>query len=217
MVSFHNVFKFYKTPATTKVILDHVDLAFERGYSYGILGVNGAGKSTLMRLISGTELPNSGRVRRHCNVSWPLGFAGSLHPEMTATENVAFVSRIYGHDPGETIDFVRNFAEIGQYMNAPIRTYSSGMLQRVAFGLSMAVDFDCYLIDEVMAVGDARFQKRCRDEFDRRREKSDLILISHDLHTIRSYCDRCLVLENGRIHQYEDTSEAINLYKYLNR
>lgn len=217
MVSFHNVFKFYKTPATTKVVLDHVSFAFERGYSYGILGINGAGKSTLMRLISGTEIPNSGKVSRHCNVSWPLGFAGSLHPEMTAKENVAFVSRIYGQDPKEVIAFVRNFAEIGEYIDAPIRTYSSGMLQRVAFGLSMAVDFDCYLIDEVMAVGDARFQRRCRDEFEKRREKSDLIVISHDMHTIMNYCDRCLVLENGRIHQYNDTTEAIYLYKNLNR
>lgn len=211
------MFKFYKTPATTKVILDHVSFAFERGYSYGILGINGAGKSTLMRLISGTEIPNSGRVRRHCNISWPLGFAGSLHPEMTAKENVAFVSRIYGQDPRQTVEFVRNFSEIGQYIDAPIRTYSSGMVQRVAFGLSMAVDFDCYLIDEVMAVGDARFQKRCREEFEKRREKSDIILISHDMNSIRTFCDRCVVLENGRLHIYEDTSEAIASYRALNR
>jgi capsular polysaccharide transport system ATP-binding protein len=217
MVSFHNVFKFYKTPATTKVILDHVSLVFERGYSYGILGINGAGKSTLMRLISGTELPNAGRVKRHCNVSWPLGFAGSLHPDMSAQENVAFVSRVYNHDPREVISFVRDFAEIGAYMKAPVKTYSSGMLQRVAFGLSMAIDFDCYLVDEVMAVGDARFQKRCREEFEKRREKSDIILISHDMLTIRSFCDRAIVLENGRIHQFEDVSEAIEFYKVLNR
>ncbi len=217
MVSFHNVFKFYRTPATSKVILDHVSFAFQRGYSYGILGINGAGKSTLMRLIAGTEIPNSGKVRRHCNVSWPLGFAGSLHPDMTARENVSFVSRIYGQDVKQTIEFVQNFAEIGQYIDAPIKTYSSGMLQRVAFGLSMAVNFDCYLIDEVMAVGDARFQTRCRDEFEKRRERSDLIVISHDMNTIRYFCDRCLVLENGRIHQYEDAIEAVEFYKRLNR
>lgn len=217
MVTFHNVFKFFKTSATTKIILDHVNLSFERGYSYGILGVNGAGKSTLMRLISGTELPNAGRVRRHCNVSWPLGFAGSLHPEMTGRENVAFVARIYGHHPRSLIDFVQEFSQIGAYMDAPVRTYSSGMMQRVAFGLSMAVDFDCYLIDEVLAVGDARFQKRCRDEFDKRRKTSDLIMISHDMHTIRDYCDRCIVLENGRISLYDDVGEAIQFYRVLNR
>ena len=186
------------------------------GRSYGILGVNGAGKSTMMRLIAGTELPNSGRVRRDVRVSWPLGFSGGFHPALTGRENVKFVARVYGQDIRRTIDFVEDFAEIGMYIDVPIKTYSSGMLARLAFGLSMAIEFECYLIDEVTAVGDARFAARCRTEFDKRKRNSDIIMISHDMGTIRNYCSRGLVLAGGRLYEFSQIDDAIELYKKLN-
>lgn len=216
MIQLDNVYKFYQIDRFRKVVLNFVTLNFEPGRSYGILGINGAGKSTLMRILAGTELPNSGSVRRTVRVSWPLGFAGGLHPGMTGRENVQFVARIYGHDVRKVTEFVEDFAEIGPYLDAPTKTYSSGMMQRVAFGLSMAIDFECYLIDEVMAVGDARFQSRCRTEFKKRKEYADIIMISHSIPDILEYCERGLVLANGQLHYFSNIDDAVEMYKRLN-
>lgn len=216
MIEVDNVFKYYRSNGHTKIVLDHVTVNFMAGRSYGILGVNGAGKSTTMRLIAGTELPNSGRIRRNVRVSWPLGFTGGLHPKLTGRENIKFIARVYGQNIRQTIDFVEDFAEIGAYIDVPIMTYSSGMLARLAFGISMAIEFECYLIDEVTAVGDARFAARCRTEFEKRKKNADIIMISHDMGTIRSYCSRGIVLAGARMYEFSQVAEAIELYKKLN-
>ena len=216
MISLTHVVKFYKIEKFRKVILDNVSLTFDAGHSYAILGINGAGKSTTIRLLSGQELPNRGRIVRTVRVSWPLGFAGGLHPNMTGAENMTFVARAYGEDPRQVLDFVTDFAEIGPYFNAPVRTYSSGMLARLAFGVSMAIDFECYLIDEVMGVGDARFAARCRFEFARRKKFADLIMASHDMAAIKEYCDRGIVLADGHLHYFDNIDHAIEAYKKLN-
>lgn len=217
MIELSNVFKFYRTRGSVKTILDHVTYEFRAGLSYGILGINGAGKSTTMRMLAGTELPNSGKITRSARVSWPLGFSAGLHPAMTGRENIQFVARIYGHDSKRAVEFVEDFAEIGAYIDEPYRTYSSGMAQRLAFGLSMAIDFECYLIDEVTAVGDARFQARCQDEFAKRRAYSDIIMVSHSMETIRSYCNRGVVLAHGILHEFSNVDDAIELYNKLNQ
>ncbi|MGF0524375.1 ABC transporter ATP-binding protein [Agrobacterium pusense] len=217
MIRFQNVSKHFKTRSHKKIILDRVNLEFERGYSYGVLGVNGAGKSTTMRMIAGTILPNSGRIRKNVRVSWPLGFAGGFNPEMTGRENLNFVARAYGENVQRVSRFVEEFAELGDYINAPVRTYSSGMGARLAFGLSMAIEFECYLVDEVTAVGDARFQKRCKDAFDSRRKNSDIIMISHAMDTIKNYCERAVLLVDGRMMYYDDVERAIEAYYRLNR
>ncbi len=217
MIKLDRVFKFYRTGGVLKIVLDHVSTRFESGFSYGLMGVNGAGKSTTMRLIAGTELPNSGRVKRDVRVSWPLGFAGGFHPQMTGRENVKFVARIYGADVRKTLDFVEDFSEIGDYMEAPVRTYSSGMMARLSFGLSMAIDFECYLIDEITAVGDARFQARCVETFTERRKRADIIMVSHSMQTIKDYCDRGGVLVDGQIMMFADLDVAIETYNRLNR
>lgn len=217
MIQLDRVFKFYRTHGHTKIILDGVSAVFENGRSYGLLGVNGAGKSTTLRLLSGTELVNSGRIRRSVRVSWPLGFSGGFHYLMTGRENVKFAARIYGEDPRKILDFVEDFSELGDYIDAPVYTYSSGMRARLAFGLSMAVDFDCYLIDEITAVGDVRFQARCRDAFDRRRENADLIVVSHSMDTIRDYCDCGMVLVDGHLLSFPSVEQAIETYNRLNR
>jgi capsular polysaccharide transport system ATP-binding protein len=216
MIRLDKVFKFYRIDRHRKIVLDHVSISFESGHSYGILGVNGAGKSTLVRLIGGSEYPNSGRVQRTVRVSWPLGLASCLHPALTGRENIQFVARAYGEDIRKTIDLVEDFAEVGPYLDAPVKSYSSGMLQRVAFGLSMAIKFDCYLIDEVFAVGDARFQARCRSIFRSRAEFADLILVSHDMASIQEYCDRGVVLSDGRLFSFRNVADAIGMYKRLN-
>lgn len=217
MIQLDDVFKYYRIRGSAKVILDHVNLTFRPGTSYGILGINGAGKSTTMRMLAGTELPNSGRIIRSARISWPLGFSGGLHPAMTGRENISFVARIYGHDPKAATDFVEDFAEIGAYIDEPYSTYSSGMAQRLAFGLSMAIDFECYLIDEVTAVGDARFQARCHEEFSRRRARSDVIMVSHSMETIRDYCSRAIVLAHGVAYEFSNVDDAIELYNKLNQ
>ena len=216
MIKFDNVLKFYRIRRHRKIVLNHVSINLEPGVSYGIMGVNGAGKSTFMRLIAGAELPNSGRIQRSVRVSWPLGFSGGFHPSLTGRENVQFMARVYGKNPRSIIEFVEDFAEIGPYIDAPIRTYSTGMTARLAFGLSMAIDFECYLVDEVMGVGDARFRARCKIEFDKRNASSDVIMISHSLPTIREYCDRGIVLADGQIHYFYDVADAIEHYRRIN-
>lgn len=216
MIKLENVYKFYKIERHRKVVLNDVSINFEPGVNYAVLGINGAGKSTLVRLLAGAELPNSGRITRSVRVSWPLGFTGGLHPGMTGRENAQFLARVYGEDVRRVVNFVEEFAEVGHYLDAPVRTYSSGMLLRVAFGLSMAIRFECYLIDEVMAVGDARFQARCRDVFNKRRENADVILVSHDMSSLLEYCDRGIVLSDGQLHALPNVEEAVELYKQLN-
>lgn len=216
MIQLNRVFKFYRSDGHTKIVLDHVSAVFDSTRSFGLLGVNGAGKSTLMRIMAGTELPNGGKVRRTVRVSWPLGYAGGLHPGMTGRENIRFVARAYGENVKHVVDFVEDFAEIGHYLDAKVRTYSSGMLQRVAFGLSMAVRFECYLIDEALSAGDVRFQARCRAEFEARKANADVILISHDMGAIQQYCERGMVLSGGRLHTFDRVDDAVTLYKQLN-
>lgn len=216
MINLFNVFKFYRTQEGKKLILDNVSMSFQPGTSYGLLGINGAGKSTTMRLLAGSELPNSGKILRNAKISWPLGFSVGMHPALSGRENVHFVARLYGENPRQVCEFVEDFSELGSNIDEPFRTYSSGMTQRLAFGLSMAIQFECYLIDEVMAVGDARFQMKCAEEFGRRSADADIIMISHSMETIREYCGRCLVLAHGIIHEFSDVDDAIELYKKLN-
>jgi len=217
MIKLDRVFKFYRTAGIVKIVLDHVSVLFETGYSYGLMGVNGAGKSTTMRLLAGIELPNSGRVRRTTRISWPLGFATGFHPAMTGRENVKFVARAYGADVRKVLDFVDEFSEIGDYIDVPIYTYSSGMMARLSFGLSMAIDFETYLVDEITAVGDLRFQQRCTEAFDARRKHADVIMVSHSMGTVKSYCDRGGVIVDGRIVMFPTVDGAIMAYNRLNR
>lgn len=217
MIVLDNVTKFYKTAAHRRYILRNQSMHFTSGRSYGLLGVNGAGKSTTMRLIAGAELPNSGRVQRDVRVSWPLGFSNGLNPMLSGKENLKFVARAYGEDFQRVLRFVADFAEIGSYLNEPLKTYSSGMGARFAFGLSMAIEFDCYLVDEITAVGDSNFQRRCREAFRARREKSDVIIISHDMETIKDYCDVAIVLIDGQMVQFDNVEDGIATYMRLNR
>jgi capsular polysaccharide transport system ATP-binding protein len=216
VIRFDNVTKIYRTDGHRRTILDRVSFTLKPGISYGILGINGAGKSTTMRLLGGGEMPTKGRVVRNRRVSWPLGFSGGFHPNMTGRDNIIFVARIYGEDPKRVLEFVEDFSELGSYLDVQIRTYSSGMGSRLAFGMSMAIPFDCYLIDEVTAVGDARFQKRCEEAFTARRANADVIMVSHGMDTLRTWCQQGIVLINGRAIVYENIDDAIEVYRRLN-
>lgn len=217
MIELRNVTKFYRAKAHKKIILDRVSFSFEPGYSYGLLGVNGAGKSTTLRLISGAQLPNSGSIKRRVRISWPLGLSSGFNPGLSGRENVKFVARAYSADVRHVIDFVADFSELGAYLDEPVETYSSGMMARLAFGLSMAIEFDCYLVDEITGVGDARFQQRCEAIFTKRRANADLIVVSHSMETIKTFCNRGIVLVDGRMLYYDNVENAIEMYYKINR
>ncbi len=217
MIRFENVSKFYSVYGRRRVILDRVNFTLRPDISYGIMGINGAGKSTTLRLLAGVEEPSRGRVtRRGQRVSWPIGFAGGFNAKMSGRDNVIFVSRIYGEDPRKVLEFVEDFAELGNYLNMPVSTYSSGMGARLAFGVSMAIPFDTYLVDETLSVGDARMQKRCKELFAMRRETSNMILISHSMSMIREYCSQAIILVNGQAVVYDNVDESISAYRRLN-
>lgn len=212
MIRLDQATKFARTKGIKKPIIYDASLTLERGKSIGLLGRNGAGKSTLLRLIAGTIRLDSGRIIREGKVSWPLGFQGSFQGSMTGEQNVRFVARIYGVDTGTLVDYVADFAELGAFFRAPVNTYSSGMKARLAFGLSMGVNFDYYLVDEITAVGDTNFRKKCQAVFNTRLQQSDVVMVSHSTGTIREYCDSGIVLENGKLIYYDDVEEAIKAH-----
>ena len=213
MIELKNITKVYKTKHGRNVVLDDITVTLPPRESIGVIGKNGAGKSTLLRIVSHAERPTAGEVIHHGRVSWPIGFAGGFNGSLTGEENCKFVARVYGQDIDWVIERTREFAEIGEYFYEPVRTYSSGMRARVAFGLSMAIDFDLYLVDEVTAVGDKPFRRKCRAAFAERRERAGLIMVSHDLATLADYCRRGAVLDQGKLRVYDSITEASEAYE----
>lgn len=215
MIALDRVGKAYATPAGRRVVLEETTADFAAGHNFGILGANGAGKSTLIRLLAGSEKPDRGRISRDARVSFPLGFGGTFHGALSGRENVAFIARIYGAAVGATIRFVEEFAELGEYFRMPVETYSAGMRARLAFGACLAIDFDVYLVDEVTEIGDERFRRRCALAFRERLRQSDIILATHNAHTIRQYCDRGAILAGGRLRLFDDLAEAFAQYRRM--
>ena len=213
MISIENVSKAYGTRFGPRTVLDRVSLRLERGHNIGILGRNGAGKSTLIRLLSGAELPTSGRILRDMSVSWPLAFTGAFQSNLTGIDNLKFICRVYGVDWKPLVPFVEEFTELGLYLREPVFHYSSGMIMRLAFALSMAIEFDCFLIDEGLAVGDARFGHRCHVELFQKRKDRAFILVSHDPNIVKQYCERACVLHQGHLHDFESVQAAYDFYE----
>jgi capsular polysaccharide transport system ATP-binding protein len=210
-----NVTKSYLTPKGRRHIFRDLSFKIPAGKNIGLIGRNGAGKSTLMRLLGGADVPDSGTVATDKSISWPVGLAGGFQGSMTGRENIKFVCRVYGA-VGEAmrkkVAYVEDFAEIGNWIDEPVKTYSSGMRSRVAFGLSMAFDFDYYLIDEVMSVGDAHFKRKCSDVFEEKLQKSKVVLVSHSMGDIKKLCDVVLLVRDGGVQIYDDVDEGIMAY-----
>ena len=213
MLELRHVTKIYQTSSGPNVVLRDLSLSLPKNESIGVLGRNGAGKSTLLRIVGHAEAPTAGEVIHHGRVSWPIGFAGGFNGSLTGEENCRFVARIYQQDIDYVVEYTRAFAEIGRYFYEPVRTYSSGMRARVAFGLSMAIDFELYLVDEITAVGDKAFRKKCRDAFTERRERAGLLMVSHEVTTLAEYCKRCIVLHDGTAEIYDSIAEATAAYE----
>lgn len=209
MIWLDNLNKIYRLKGRRTVVADNINAVFPTGASVGLLGRNGAGKSTLLRMIAGTISPSSGRVVSDGSISWPVGFAGSFHGELTGAQNVRFVARIYGVDSDELVDYVADFAELGQHYHQPYISYSSGMKSRLAMGTSMGIHFDTYLVDEVTSVGDADFRAKSQRVFRDRMSNSSAIVVSHSMPMIRKMCNMGAVLDRGRLTVFEDLDEAI--------
>ncbi len=212
MIRFENLTKSYVVRGTRKMVINGLNTELPTGKSLALLGLNGAGKSTLMKLIAGTMRPDSGRVVSDGSISWPVGFGGSFHPDLTGAQNVRFIARIYGVDTDELIAFVEEFAELGKHFNMPVRSYSSGMKSRLTFGASFGIQFDTYLVDEVTAVGDHAFREKSRALFQERVKTSSAILVSHEMGQIRTFCDAAVLLEDGHLTYFEDVEEAIEAH-----
>jgi len=216
MILLEDVCKFYKTRGSGKRwILRDVTAVIRPGDRLGILGRNGSGKSTLMRMLGGVEYPNSGRIERRMTVSWPMARRIGVHPQLSGSDNARFIARIYGRDADEMVAAVDEFAELGSYMDMPINTYSAGMMSRLQFGLSLAMDFDCYLIDEATSAGDQRFIERARRALETRLRSRSLVMVSHQVTHIRSFCRTAALLNGGRLTFFEDLDEAIAAYEAL--
>jgi capsular polysaccharide transport system ATP-binding protein len=215
MIELFNVSKKYSVRGGHRLVLGDISCKIERGERIGILGRNGAGKSTLIRLISGTELPTSGSIKRSMSVSWPLAFSGGFQGSLTGLDNLRFICRVYNASYEKSLPFVEDFTELGKYLREPVKHYSSGMKAKLAFAMSMAIEFDCFLIDEVIAVGDSGFQHKCHTELFEKRADRSMIMVSHDAHMIRERCSRAYVLENGALKYFQDVESAYQYYDAL--
>jgi capsular polysaccharide transport system ATP-binding protein len=215
MIRCIDVVKDYHVGRTNRRVLNHISFDVERGQRLAIMGRNGAGKSTLIKIIGGVEVATAGRVVRQMSVSWPLAFGGAFQGSLSGLDNLRFIARIYDLDYEDTRRFVDDFAELGHQLSEPVKTYSSGMRARLAFALSLAIEFECYLIDEVIMVGDHRFHQRCQAElFDKRGDRT-LIIVSHDTSFVRNVCTTGAILEGGQLHLCDTLDEAIGRYQVL--
>jgi capsular polysaccharide transport system ATP-binding protein len=214
MIEVKNLTKSFYYQGKKATIFSDLNFKINTGESIAILGANGAGKSTLLRILGGIDLPDSGTIQTDRSISWPVGLVGGFQGSLTGRENVTFVSRIYAEKKNipEKIRYVEEFAELGVYFDRPFKTYSSGMRSRVTFGLSMAFDFDVYLIDEVTAAGDQRFREKSKRLLMERKQVADFLMVDHNLWGLKLHCDRAFILDGGKIEEFNDLDEAVALH-----
>jgi capsular polysaccharide transport system ATP-binding protein len=213
MISIENVTKVYDTRQGPRTVLNAICLEVANGEKIGILGRNGAGKSTMVRIISGSEMPTTGKIKRAMSVSWPLAFGGAFQGSLTGLDNLRFICRVYNAPIEPAIEFVKEFSELGLYLREPVKKYSSGMRARLAFAISMAVEFDCFLIDEIIAVGDSRFHEKCQYELFEKRKDRAMIIVSHNADYIRQHCETAAVLVDGHLHSFDHVDAALEFYE----
>lgn len=212
MIKLENITKYYKTSYGIKTVLNRINLQINTGEKVGILGRNGSGKSTLIRIIGGVTVPDEGSILKEMSISWPLAFDSGIQGSLSGFDNLNFICRIYGANIDYVLPFVKEFSELGKYLYEPTRSYSSGMKARLNFAISMAIDFECLLIDEVLAVGDARFKERCYHEILVNKKNRAIILVSHEADVIREICQKVYVLHKEHLHSFSDIDLAFDFY-----
>ena len=217
MIRIEHISKRYRMRFGFHEVFQDLSLTIHRGEKIGILGRNGSGKSTLIRLLGGSELPTTGKITRSMSVSWPLALSSAFQGSLTGLDNLHFICRVYGREPAPTVGYVAEFAGLGRFMREPVHSYSAGMRARLAFALSMVIEFDCYLIDEVIAVGDTQFQQRCREELFGRRGDRAMIIVSHMPHIVAEHCERAAILEAGQLSEPLPVAEALDRYAELSQ
>lgn len=215
MIICSDLAKSYSHAGGRKHVFKGINATIAPGERVALLGRNGAGKSTLIKLIGGVELPTSGTIVRKMSVSWPLGFAGGFQGSLTGYDNARFIARIYQRDYVYIRQFVEDFTELGRQLRMPVKTYSSGMRARLAFALSLAIEFDCYLIDEIILVGDQNFQKKCHAELFEKRQDRAMVVASHSTEFIRDFCNKAVIINKGAAETYDDVSVAVERYSNL--
>jgi capsular polysaccharide transport system ATP-binding protein len=215
MIRVVDVTKEYRVEGRIHRAVSGLSFTVDRGEKLAVLGRNGAGKSTLIRLLGGVELPTSGAIEETMSVSWPLALQGGFQGSLTGNDNMRFIARIYNKPFEEIKEYVEDFAELGKFLSEPVKIYSLGMRARFAFALSLAIDFDCYLIDEIIAAGDQRFQRRSHEELFEKRSDRSLILASHIGEVVKAYCSRALVMDHGRGTLFDDVDLALQVYDHL--
>lgn len=215
MIYCHEVCKTYAHGSVQKQVLSNVNLVVERGERIALLGRNGAGKTTLIKLIGGVEMPTAGRITRHMSVSWPLGFGGGFQGSLTGYDNARFIARIYGREYSDIRAFVEDFTELGRQLKMPVKTYSSGMRARLAFALSLAIEFDCYLIDEIILVGDQNFHRKCHYELFEKRSDRALIIATHSMEVVKETCNKAVIVNQSKALTYNDVDYALYTYQNL--
>lgn len=215
MINIDSLTKSYRTQAGRHFVFKDLSLEIPSGRSVALIGKNGAGKSTLLRIIGGIDRPDSGKILTTRTISWPVGLSGGFQGSLTGRENVKFVARLYAkkEELKDKVDFVEEFSELGKYYDMPIKTYSSGMKSRLGFGLSMAFDFEYYLIDEVTAVGDEKFKRKCNKILKEKHGKANFIIVSHSMSFLSNYCDSAILLDSHKSSFHDKVDEAIEMYK----
>jgi capsular polysaccharide transport system ATP-binding protein len=216
MIVLEDVYKRYRVPnGIDKWVLNGISLTIPKHCNVGLIGVNGAGKSTLLRLIGGIDQPSKGRVRRQCRVSWPLGLASGQQGSMTGRQNAKFLCRLYGRDEemNDRLSFIHDFCELGDAFDEPVKTYSSGMRARLNFALSLAFDFEVYLVDELTSAGDARFRRKTKQAFKSLADRAGLIMVSHNEKMIKNFCTAGIWLHQGQAHWFNDVRDALRSYE----
>ena len=215
MIQLDNISKAYRVGSRWNQVLDNVSATFPSGQNVGILGLNGAGKSTLLRIMGAVEPADAGTIRKDVRVSWPIAFSGAIHTNLTGRENARFIARIYGESIKQVEQFAEKFTELGPYFDMPANTYSTGMRARLAFAISIAADFECYLVDEITSVGDMRFTLKYRRAFRDRLKNASLVMVSHNPQTIRDYCDIGAILHRGKLQMFDTIAEAMDEYEQI--